>query len=666
MKTRKYRYFCADFETTVFKGQKYTEVWASASVEFYSEQVNIYHSIDELLDYYISLDCNVITYFHNLKFDGGFWLPFLLQKRGFKHAFNYKDPNNPRQVQWIPQKYMTNGTFRYAISEMGQYYTIILKINDRYIEIRDSLKLLPFSVKRMGESFKTKHQKLDMKYEGFRYAGCEITDSEKEYIANDVLVVKECLEMMFEQGHDKLTIGSCCLEEFKKTIHADEWDKFFPNLYNENINGLKYGKNNIGEYIKNSYRGGWCYVVKGKETKVYERGCTADVNSLYPSMMHSESGNRYPVGKPMFWSGNYIPDKALKPNMVYFIRVKTRFYLKENMLPFIQIKKSFLYKGQEMLETSDIWDSVNQRYSRYYEKDGQIHDSAVILTLTMMDFELMKKHYELVDFEILDGCYFYSEIGLFDEYINKYKEIKLNSKGAVRESAKLFLNNLYGKMASSTSSSFKVAFEKEDGSLGFYLVHEEEKEPGYIPVGSFITSYARCFTINSAQENFYGADKDGFIYADTDSIHCSLSADEIKGCKFDDNAFCCWKLESEWDKGIFVRAKTYIEHVVRESEKGKLVEVKPFYLIKCAGMPERSKKLFLYSMLNEKEKTPEWWDEQIKEHEWDEEQVEFIKHQRVLEDFKIGLKISGKLRPKRILGGIVLENSYYEMRGNSY
>ena len=72
------------------------------------------------------------------------------------------------------------------------------------LELRDSLK--PFG---------TKHKKLDMEYTGFRYAGCTITDEEKEYIKNDVLVVKEALEIMYQEGHTKLTIGSCCLAEYK-------------------------------------------------------------------------------------------------------------------------------------------------------------------------------------------------------------------------------------------------------------------------------------------------------------------------------------------------------------------------------------------------------------------------------------------------------------------
>ena len=52
MKTRKSRYFACDFETTVYKGQVNTEVWASASVELFSEDVHIFHSIDEQFQYF--------------------------------------------------------------------------------------------------------------------------------------------------------------------------------------------------------------------------------------------------------------------------------------------------------------------------------------------------------------------------------------------------------------------------------------------------------------------------------------------------------------------------------------------------------------------------------------------------------------------------------------
>lgn len=649
-----------DFETTVYKGQEFTEVWASASVELFTEDVQIFHSIDEQFNYFVSQDCNIVAYYHNLKFDGSFWLSYLMIDKGFKQAYR-KTGEAINEVEWLQEKYMENNSFKYSISDKGMWYTIIIKVNNHFIEIRDSLKLLPFSVKRIGDNFGTKHKKLDMEYTGFRYAGCEISDSEKEYIANDVLVVKEALEIMFNEGHDKLTIGSCCLEEYKDMCKKSlknqlEYKEMFPDVYNVSINPAEYTYENAGDYIRKSYRGGWCYLVKGKENQIKTNGTTADVNSLYPSMMSSESGNRYPIGKPCFWKGNYIPGEAIADNKYYFVRVKTRFYIKKDKLPFIQIKSSYLYKGTEALESSDIYDSKTDSYFSFYkDKDGILRDTRVELVLTMTDYQLLKDHYDLVDFEILDGCWFYALTGIFDEYIEKYKQQKLVSKGALRELAKLFLNNLCGKMASSKDSSFKLAYVKDDKTIGFLPVTESNKKAGYIPVGSAITSYARNFTIRAAQANYHGVDNPGFIYADTDSIHCDLPPEEIDGIKVHDKNFCCWKLESCWDKAIFTRQKTYIEHVVAENLD--TIE-KPYNNIKCAGMPKRCKDLFELSLSGDADINKEWGDEE-KEFLFDEYNNPI---KRDYSSFKIGLKVPGKLRPKRIRGGVLLVDTSYEMR----
>lgn len=657
MKNFNYRYFMCDFETTVYSGQKMTEVWASACVELGTEDVKIFHSIDETYEYILSLDSNVYLYYHNLKFDGSFWLSYLITELNYEQSFTHFELTEQGvEAEWEKQQFMKNKTFSYSISDKGQWYSITIKDNNHYIVIRDSLKLLPFSVKRIGQSFGTKHKKLDMEYVGFRYAGCEITDEEKKYIANDVLVVKEALEILFSQGHNKLTIGSCCLSEYKRIIGFNEYDELFPNLYEYEIDIKTYGYATAGDYIRKSYRGGWCYLVKGKEKKIFHNGTTADVNSLYPSMMSNKSGNIYPYGYPTFWSGNCIPDEALSSNTYYFIRIKTRFYIKENYLPFLQAKGNFLYRQTESLTTSDVYDPVTDKYySAYRDVNGNIKDTRMTLTLTMTDYELLKEHYELVDFEILDGCYFKAKLNMFEDYISKYRDIKMHSTGAVRELAKLFLNNLYGKMAASTDSSFKIVQEREDTSLGFLDVKSNDKKPGYIPVGSAITSYSRNFTIRAAQKNYHGVDKPGFIYADTDSIHCDLKPEEIKGIEISDTEFCCWKLESCWDDAFFTRQKTYIEHITHENLK----PVKqPYYNVKCAGMPDKCKDLFLLT-LNAKQ---EHIDCYLKHDKFTEEEKEFLSKSRTLNDFVEGLKIPGKLLPKRIPGGVVLKETTYEMR----
>ena len=179
---------------------------------------------EKTYNYFKSLDCDIIAYYHNLKFDGSFWLSYLLVDKGFKQA-NKRIGESEIKVEWLQEKYMQNNTFKYSISDKGMWYGITIKAGGHFIEIRDSLKLLPFSVKRIGQSFGTKHKKLDMEYTGFRYAGCAITPEEKHYIANDVLEALETINntsptMMTQLERDEImsmsTINSEGSEHIRK------------------------------------------------------------------------------------------------------------------------------------------------------------------------------------------------------------------------------------------------------------------------------------------------------------------------------------------------------------------------------------------------------------------------------------------------------------------
>lgn len=652
------RYAC-DFETSVFEGQEYTEVWSAAYVEIggKSEQVTVCKSIGEFFDDMFSHDARrQILYFHNLKFDGAFILDYFISQLGWKQAYTHTGENQFEGTVWSNDKEMPAKSIKYMIADkQGVWYSIVIKgANGKILEIRDSLKLLPLSLKKLGESFKTKHQKLEMEYKGERHAGGFISAEEYDYIANDVLVLKECLETTFAEGHTRLTIGSCCFDEWKKTLGGDSiYKDEYPNLWQRHIDEEIYGSPCIGRYIQRAYKGGWCYVNPKFAGKPQTKGCTFDVNSLYPFVMHSMSGNEYPEYLPSFWRGNYIPEcctlgekrrdgSRCKPDY-YFIRFKCRFKLRKGYLPTVQIKGNPLYKGTEWLKTSDVY---NPRTGIYHDTiincDGEKVKPFVTLTMTCSDYDLFREHYDVFDLEILDGCYFQTRQGIFDKYLNKYREIKENSTGGIRYLAKEFSNNLYGKTAASPDSSFKVAYVKDDTSIGFYPNYAQDKTPGYIAIGAAITSYARCYTIRAAQANY-----EHFCYGDTDSIHLNCSPEEVKAVTEHPRTYGCWKCESEWDYALFQRQKTYLEHVVRENHE----EVKPFYDLKCAGMPQRSKKLFLQSCGEDEGIEPE-----------NDMEREFLSERRNIEDFKPGLCVPGKLRPKRIPGGIVLVDTTFQFK----
>lgn len=657
---RHYKQFVCDFETTVYPNQEFTEVWAAAAVEIGTENVSVFNSIGAFYDYIKSLKCHVVCYFHNLKFDGEFLMSYFINVLKMKQA-SYTIDNDLTTTKFFDTADMPNNTFKYLISDTGQWYGLTVKTGKHIIDFRDSMKLLPFSVEDIGKSFKTKHQKLSIEYSGLRYAGGIISDDEKQYIMNDVLVVAEALQTLFLQGHKKLTIGSCCLSEYKKTLGFELFDKIHPNLYstqeynigkhhnkNYSIDFQTFGAATAGEYVRNAYRGGWCYVAPGKANRIYHNGITLDVNSLYPSMMHSQSGNVYPVGDPTFWTGDFIPDIALTDSHYYFVRFECRFNIKPGYLPFVQEKNSGLYRINQMLTTSDVF-YRGRYYDEYVGFDGAIKPAKILLTMTQTDFDLFREHYDITDLKILDGCYFNATQGIFDYYINKYKEIKQKSKGAVRTLAKLFLNNLYGKMSASTDSSYKIAFsDPKTKIIRFFSVMENDKTPGYIPIGAAVTSYARSFTIRAAQQNYYGPDNPGFIYADTDSLHMDIPPENIRGCPIDDVEFCKWKIESQWDNAIFVRQKTYIEHLTHNGIE-KLQE--PEYNVVCAGMPDRCKNILIRSLAGDKPCENDSADVQ-----------EFLKTQRDLADFKVGLAVPGKLYPHRIRGGIVLLEDDYRLR----
>lgn len=659
------KFYVADFETTVYTGQKETEVWAAAltsPIMSYDDEVKVFNNIDEFLECCVNLTRteSAIVYFHNLKFDGSFILSYLL-RQGFKVPEHEGDMPNPEQLP--------PGEFTYNVNSMGAWYTITICTGEYYLQFRDSLKLLPFSVDKIGKDFNTKHRKLSIEYTGVRHANGVISEEEKAYIRNDVLVVKEALQIMFEEGHNKLTIGSCCMQEFKRTLTKAQFNTFFPLVQNMRIDPSKYGYSDLDSYVRASYHGGWCYVVKGKDKRVVTNGSTADVNSLYPSMMSSESGNYYPVGEGFIHKckNNVIPDKYKDTaQWYYFVRLKTSFKLKQGYLPFIQLKNNPLYSPNECLESSDWVRPNGERRTHYVDEDGSIKPIAPELVLSCTDFDLIQKHYDLYNTEIYDFVVFRTLKGVFDKYIDKYREIKMKSKGAQRQLAKLFLNNLYGKFATSPLTYYKEAYIEND-ILKWKAIRGADREGVYIPIGAAITSYARAFTITAAQANYYGVNKPGFIYADTDSIHCDIPPQMIKGIKVDPNAFCCWKLESTWDKGIFVRAKTYIEHVTEEDCEP--VDI-PYYNIKCCGMPDTCKAV-INRALERKDiervtgiMPP--LDKTIAEkYENDELSLELMTNGMILDDFRIGLEVGGKLMPRQIPGGTLLMETTFKMRNLS-
>lgn len=531
----KSKVFVADFETTTNLDK--THVWAYAINEVgdytENEKVIIGTKLSDFMEWCES-EPNHKVYFHNLKFDGQFIIYYLLT-HGYK---------------WVEKKDRNTRTFTTTISDMGMYYGIdvYFKVqgkNVNKITFLDSLKLIPLSVKAIAESFNLPEGKGSINYDLHNDLpeGSPISEEEAHYISQDVRIVSHAINYFYSQGLNKMTIGSCALDEYKKLISKRAFERYYPTP-------------KFHDDVKQSYKGGFTYLNPKYEGKIIGKGLVLDVNSLYPSVMYNEY---LPFGVGLFFKGQYKPDPIY---CLYTQMIRCSFRIKKGKIPTIQIKGHGFFKGNEYL-TSSL-------------------DEEVVLCLNNIDLELFLENYDVFNLEYISGWMFKGTKGLFKDYIDKWSEAKIKAKEEGNHGlyliSKLFLNSLYGKFGTDNKVVSKIPYyDSEENIVKYKFSDEEEKEGIYVAMASFITSYARLKTISAAQkitDNYNsGKSKAEFVYADTDSLHVNLngmSEDEfLTECGLDihPTKLGAWDHEMTFKKGKYLRQKCYIEEEIISEKK---------------------------------------------------------------------------------------------------
>ena len=567
--------YTADFETATWLINE-TYVWAWAVCEIGNEKnIVIDNSIETFINY---ISKNIGTYyFHNLKFDGEFIIHYLLTN-GFEHVTDRSKAHDK--------------TFTTLISDLGMFYNITIyfecnKKKIKRVQIIDSLKIIPFSVDQVAKSFGLPISKLKIDYNEVRERGHILTQQEKDYITNDVVIVAKALKVMFDENLTKMTIGSNALKDYKDIITLNRFNHLYKPL------DFK-----LDEELRKAYKGGFTYLNEKWKEKDTGEGITLDVNSLYPSVMLK----MLPFGEPKHYKGKYKNDKVYP---LYIQKITCCFKLKENKIPTIQIKNSYSYLPNEYIRDSN----------------GEIE----VLILTSVDLKLFLEQYEVYDLKYIEGWKFKAITGIFTDYITKWTNRKIQAgkegnKGQ-RQLAKLMLNSLYGKFATSMNIQEKICYLGEDNIVHYRLSEAEVKDGLYVPIACFITAYARDKTIRTSQAitdyslQKYGEDK--YIYSDTDSISTTLTIDEVKQfCEIDDFELGKWAHENTFENAKFIRQKTYL----------KLIDNKIH--ITCAGMPKSC--------------------------------YDFV----TWENFKEGFTCGGKLMYKHVIGGVKLVETEFTIKSD--
>lgn len=566
----------ADFETTTVKADCRVWAWAVARVAD-DPETRYGNDIDSFLAYVAGAgEC--LYWFHNLAFDGKFIVDRLF-RLGYAWAAD------------APER----GQFSTLVSSKGKFYQLTIAFyNGLTVKIQDSLKLFPMSVRRLAGAFRLDEGKGDLDYTEFREQGHEITPEERDYIRRDVEIVAAAMAVNASQGLTNMTIGSNAFKFFKRQMGKKRFEHLFPVLVPE-----------VDADIRRSYRGGFTYVSPRFAGVDVYGGISVDYNSMYPSMLISKP---YPVGQPHMFYGRYesrfVTGDAECPvwddsHELYVQHLTCLFRLKPDGIPMIQLRNSGFYGQHEYVrETVE----------------------PVQLTLTCVDLELLFENYD-VSVLSWDGGYWFQTLPgseIFGPYVDHWGKIKRESKGGMRQLAKLMLNNIYGKFATNPDVTPKVPHMGADGIVKWELGEHEERDGVYIPVGTFTTAYARQTLIRAIHANL-----DRFIYCDTDSMHL-VGLEDPADIPLHDTNLCAWKVEGTFTHARHLRAKCYIWDL-----NGKVS-------VTCAGMPDNVKALctfdnFHYGLSNIDPVTG-----------------------RVREG-------AGKLTPVAVPGGVVLEPRVYEL-----
>lgn len=519
--------YIADFETTTeqfYNKYGFTRVWACGVVKMSDSSVDfIGESIDDFIEW-CQNNHKAKVFFHNLKFDGEFILSYIL-----RNNFVYDDDLS------------SENSYSSIIDNFGTWYMLKVNFKGSVVTFYDSFKKLPFKVEELGKMLKLPEQKLVIDYDIERPDGYHMTEEEKQYLIHDCVIVSKALKSLFDKDMTCLTLSGDAQKFYKKLFpNPRQYEYTFPAISVEEDTEIRL-----------SYKGGFVYCNNDFAGQIVE-GCSFDVNSLYPYVLHE---CLLPMGSPIKYKGKYKEDKYFP---LYIQHIMVDFKVKDGYLPSIQIKHSRFNESEYLTKS----------------------DGVVSLYLTKPDLELFLEHYDILFIKYIDGYKFNGSTKLFKTYVDYWYKEKADAKASGEPTrlmiAKLMLNSLYGRYGMGTMRVNKLAY-LEDDIIHYELNKPTFVSPQYTALASFVTAYARCITIRASQSCY---EKGIYLYSDTDSVHIK-GYEPPQDMKIDDYELGAWKNEGNF-VGKFIRPKTYIK---LKHDK----ENKPYIDITCAGMPANIK-----------------------------------------------------------------------------
>lgn len=582
-----------------------------------------YNTVEQALEQLINLKCKKANvYIHNLYYDIKPFLIEFINKYGNNQnleKIEEKEIYNPFKKEKSKLKVMDNknksnkNEFSYdVVLKKGMMYACTFHaeniiVNEKLgleqpkqIRFFDTLKIIPYSLQKSSQAFLNLELRKDgIDYDKIRNINDKLTFEEKTYIYDDVFSLKYLVRKLIIEGFEvdghtvrytKITNSSQSLSDYKDTLLEDfehklnsfEDEEFYQQIHTKLLKTryfvLDDDKRNLKKdilfktvfpplnyfmdsYLRHSYYGGLSFV-DFKNVKKYKKvknkiGVVLDVNSLYPYVMLDKL---LPVGYPIYKNKPYTEmNKKYKEIYSLYIQEITIYNmkLKKGKTAFVQVKDRTDFNGREVIE-----ENIN--------KDGKKVPITLLLCNPLLD--LLFENYNIKAYYLGGHIAFQGQYNLFKNYLDFWGMIKKKSVGANREIAKLRQNALYGKFGSNGDNEITY-ISVDGGKFKAINTHEEYITDNiYLPISTFITSYAKEHLIKAINNN-----RERFMYCDTDSMHLFGTIEEVKGITIHDKTYGAWKHELTFDDFIYIGAKRYAE---KDVKSGK-------WDIKCCGLSDK-------------------------------------------------------------------------------
>lgn len=563
--------FVADFETTTIEPVR-VWLWGIVSVDI-SNPINyltgdnyIYgENIESFIDYIQTLN-NPIIYIHGLEFENSFLYDYLL-KNNFEWC-NFDD---------VPQICKKKFTAIIGAKNHVHYLTRIIFYKNskktRKVTFLNSKNLINMSVEKMAENLhndfyiNVEKQKID--YDRHNNPNTPIIESELIYNKVDCLVVAEYLNLLLNLGiqlDDKnLTLGRNAVRIYKenlqnKTHSKNIFEKLFVNKYDSDLD----------LFFRQAYRGG-LNIMKAIPRKEYNNVMIIDKNSMYSFIMKNEY---LPYGEPYRFYGEYKGP----PNMVYIQEIKIKAIIKNKKIPFVNDKTDIIKSKIE--------------YKEFLNN---------IICITSVELDYIKKTYEILEIEYLEGYAFRTKNNMFNEYfIEQFYNLKENMRNdntAIFRVSKMLLETLPGKFGTNPLQASLKPYLK-NGKVQYNVIKylNDEKKSNYrkgymlyVPIAIFVNAYAKIHLLNSIEIIIDQLGYENFLYCDTDSIHFIMPESGEIPLNLDIGVnIGQWKIENIANRIKYLSEKQYII----ADEKYNIVKSV------CAGFPNESQKLITWDNFN--------------------------------------------------------------------